>query len=103
MGPETVGRFHAHPKFHEMVGKRRSFIAALVAVSAGAYLIFLLTLAFAPDVLARPLSDGSNLTVGLATSFGLILWALVVTGLYVRRANGEFDRLNADILEDLDL
>jgi len=103
MGPETVGKFHAHPKFHEMVGKRRRTIAALVALSMGAYVAFLLVLVLAPAVLARPLSDAPNLTIGLAVSFALIVWALVITGLYVRRANGEFDRLNTDILEDLDL
>jgi len=103
MGPETVSRFHAHPKFVEMVGKRRRAIAALVTLSMGAYVAFLLVLVLAPAALAWPLSDGSNLTIGLAASFALILWALVITGLYVRRANREFDRLNADILADLGL
>ncbi|MDU3955833.1 MAG: DUF485 domain-containing protein, partial [Pseudomonas aeruginosa] len=31
---------------------------------------------------------------------GLILAAFILTGLYVRRANGEFDSLNQEILKE---
>ena len=31
---------------------------------------------------------------------GLIVSAFVLTGIYVRRANGEFDRLNQEILKE---
>ena len=41
------------------------------------------------------------MTWGIPLGVGLILSAFVLTGIYVRRANGEFDRLNAEILREV--
>ena len=39
-------------------------------------------------------------TLGIPIAFGVIVFTIAITGLYVRRANGEYDRLTAEILED---
>jgi uncharacterized membrane protein (DUF485 family) len=31
---------------------------------------------------------------------GVIIFTIVITGIYVRRANGEYDRLTAEILKE---
>ena len=35
------------------------------------------------------------ITLGIPLGLGVIVAAIVLTGVYVRRANGEFDRLTA--------
>ena len=45
-----------------------------------------------------------GLAIGCASllpiAFGVIVFTIAITGLYVRRANSEYDRLTAQILED---
>jgi hypothetical protein len=66
---------------------------------AGALLAFILLIAFAPGWLGTPLSEGSSITRGIPVGIGLIVSAFVLTGIYVFRANGEFDELNQKILK----
>ena len=39
-------------------------------------------------------------TLGIPIGLGVIAFTVIITGLYVRRANDEYDRLTAEILED---
>ena len=46
------------------------------------------------------LYPGSAITWGIPIGVGLIFSAFILTGIYVRRANGEFDALNTAILKE---
>ena len=61
------------------------------------YFGFVLTIAFDPKLLGTPLSEGSVTTIGIPIGIGVIVSAFILTGIYVRRANGEFDELTAKI------
>ena len=37
------------------------------------------------------------MTVGIPIGFGVIVFTIVITAIYVKRANSEFDDLTADI------
>jgi uncharacterized membrane protein (DUF485 family) len=63
------------------------------------YFGFVLTIAFDPAFLGTPLSAGSVTTIGIPIGIGVIISAFVLTGIYVRRANGEFDELSNRIKE----
>ena len=39
-------------------------------------------------------------TVGIPLGMGVIVFTIVITGIYVRRANSEFDALTKEILKD---
>lgn len=49
--------------------------------------------------MAQPLGAGVT-TIGVPIGMGVIVFTIVITGIYVRRANGEFDQLTKEILED---
>ncbi len=89
-----------NPKFHELVRKRNAFATLLSLVMLAIYFGFILTIAFAPKVLGTPLSEGSITTIGMPIGVGVILSAIALTGVYVRRANTEFDELNRQIIEE---
>ena len=89
-----------NPKFHELVRKRTSFAWTLSAIVLGIYFAFIFLIAYGKEFLAQPLSEGSVITVGLPIGVGVILTAIATTGIYVRRANGEFDELNRQIIEE---
>jgi uncharacterized membrane protein (DUF485 family) len=91
---------HANPKFHELVRKRERLAWVLSFTMLGLYLAFILVIAFKPGLLGTPISAGSTMTWGIPAGIGLILAAFVLTGVYVRRANSEFDRLNSEIMDE---
>ena len=88
------------PRFKELVKKRERFAWILSAIMLGLYAGFILLIAYGPQILGAKLSPGSSITWGIPLGVGLIVSAFVLTGIYVRRANGEFDELNNAILKE---
>ncbi|WP_439640267.1 DUF485 domain-containing protein [Nevskia sp.] len=83
--------------FAELRARRRRFSAILTVLMLAIYYGFILAIAFAPHWLAVPI-DGV-ITVGIPLGLGVILSAIVLTGIYVRRANSEFDALTAQAIQ----
>lgn len=88
-----------NPKFQELVSKRRSFAWMLTIIMLVIYFGFVLLIAYGKSFLGQSLSGGVT-TVGFPIGIATILAAIVLTGIYVRRANTEFDELNRQILEE---
>ena len=65
------------------------------------YFTFILTIAFEPALLGTPLSADSVTTVGIPIGVAVIVFAFVLTGIYTKRANGEFDDLANKIKESV--
>jgi uncharacterized membrane protein (DUF485 family) len=101
MNNETViQQINADPRFQDLVAKRGRFAWMLATIMLTAYFAFILVIAFDPAVLGTPLSAGSVTTWGIPAGLGLIFLSFVLTGVYVQRANGEFDRITQDILNE---
>ena len=94
-----VARIEANPKYHELKRKRSSFGWLLTVLMLLVYYGYIGLIAFDKELLARPLGAGVT-TLGIPIGLGVILFTVIITGLYVRRANDEYDRLTAEILED---
>ena len=88
------------PRFKELVRKRERFAWILSAIMLGLYSAFILLIAYGPQILGAKISPGSSITWGIPLGVGLIVSAFILTGIYVRRANGEFDDLNNAILKE---
>jgi uncharacterized membrane protein (DUF485 family) len=88
-----------NPKYQELVTKRSSFAWTLAVTMFCIYFGFILLVAFAPGFLGTPLGTGV-MTVGIPIGLAVILSAIVLTGLYVRRANSEYDALTRSIVEE---
>lgn len=88
-----------NPKFQELVSKRRAFAWTLTVIMLAIYAGFILLIAYGKSFLGQSLSGGVT-TIGFPIGIGVILSAIVLTGIYVRRANTEFDDLTSQILED---
>ena len=61
---------------------------------------FVMLVAFRPSFLAQPVAEGSALTWGVAFGSTIFVSFWLLTALYVRRANGEFDALTSEIVKD---
>jgi uncharacterized membrane protein (DUF485 family) len=99
MADPVVTKIQANPKYLELRRKRNRigwFLAALMMV---VYYGYIALIAFDKEFLARPIGNGVT-TIGIPLGIGVIIFTIVITGLYVRRANNEFDRLTAEILKE---
>ncbi|MEJ4045854.1 DUF485 domain-containing protein [Erwinia sp. SLM-02] len=94
-------RIEKSARFKELVRKRQSFATLLSLIMLVLYVGFILLIAFAPGWLGTPLHDGTNVTRGIPIGIGLIVVSFVLTGVYVWRANGEFDRLTRELLNEV--
>jgi len=95
---DLVERVKRDPRFDELVTKRSRFAWVLSAAILCIYFGFILIIAFVPKLLAVPIGGGVT-TVGIPVGLLVIVAAFVLTGIYVRRANTEFDYLTRQILE----
>jgi uncharacterized membrane protein (DUF485 family) len=98
MGDTELLRLRQEPLFRELVGKRARFAWALTAAMLVIYFGFILIIAFAPKILAAPIAGGV-MTLGIPVGLFVIVSAFVLTGIYVRRANSEFDSMTHQIVE----
>lgn len=94
----VYARIENNPRFRELVHKRQTFAMLLSLIMLVLYVGFILLIAFAPGWLGTPLHAGTNVTRGIPIGIGLIVISFLLTGVYVWRANGEFDRLTKEIM-----
>ncbi|MDA3946906.1 MAG: DUF485 domain-containing protein [Helicobacteraceae bacterium] len=99
MNKEQVDAIKNDPNFQTLVRTRSKFAWKLTIAMLVVYFAFILTIAFDPSVLGTPLSDETVTTVGIPVGVAIILFAFALTGIYVKRANSEFDDLTAKIKE----
>ncbi len=98
---ELVEKITSHPKYNDLVSKRTKFAWILSIIMLTIYYGFILLLAFAPQVLAAKISATSVISVGIPVGVFIILSAFLLTGIYVYRANGEFDNISNEIKESI--
>ena len=96
-----VARIEANPKYHELRRKRNRLGWTLTVLMLIVYYGFIGLIAFDKAFLAQPIGDGVT-TIGIPIAFGVIVFTILITGIYVYRANSEYDRLTAEILKDAD-
>ena len=94
-----VAKVEANPKYHELRRKRNTFGWALTALMMIVYYGYIALIAFNKPFLAQPIGAGVT-SLGIPIAMGVIIFTIVITGIYVSRANGEYDRLTAEILKD---
>ena len=98
MRVDFASRVRSNPDFATLVAERSRFGWTLAIVMVAIYFSFILCVAFAPGIMSIQL--GRGLTLGFPLGIAVILSAIALTGLYVLRANGEFDDLTRRIVAD---
>jgi uncharacterized membrane protein (DUF485 family) len=84
------------PRFLELEAERGRFGRTLAIIMLVIYFGFIFLVAFAPGLLAMPVSG--VITLAFPLGLAVILSAILITGIYVLRANGRFDRLTREIV-----
>jgi uncharacterized membrane protein (DUF485 family) len=94
---DVTERIRANPKYHELRRKRNAFGWLLTICMFVVYYGYIALIAFNKEFLSQPLGTGVT-TIGVPLGMGVIVFTVLITGLYVRRANSEFDALTREIL-----
>ena len=100
MSDARLERIRRNPQFEELCQSRSRLAWTLSAIVLIVYLGFILLVAFGGDFLAAPLVAGGVTTIGIVVGVGVILIAIVLTAIYVWKANTTFDDLTRGLLEE---
>lgn len=84
------------PAFGELVAARSSFAWTLSIIMLVVYLAFILLVAFAHGLMATKVGGGP-ISLGIVLGMAVIVFAFLLTGVYVARANSRFDALTARV------
>ncbi len=98
MEVDLASRIASHPKYQELKAKRTAFGWWLSLAGMIAYYGFILLVAFNKPLLAQKLGTGVT-TVGMPLGVAVIVFTIIITWVYVRRANSEFDTLTEEIVK----
>lgn len=98
---EVVQRVLMHPKYQELVRKRTRTSLFFFALTLIIYAGFILTLAFDPELFARPLADGMTMSIGVFTASMVAISAVVLIVIYVYISNKVFDPLLEDVIREV--
>ena len=96
MEADLTTRIANHPSYKELKAKRTSFGMWLTLAMLVVYYGFILLVAFNKPFLATRLGAGV-MTYAMPIGFGVIVFTVVITVIYVRRANSEYDSLAEQI------
>ncbi|MFC5301165.1 DUF485 domain-containing protein [Azospira restricta] len=97
--PSVQQRIRQHPKFAELVARRTRFALVLSLFVLVPYYSFMMVVAFNPALLHQTLGD-SVITIAWPLGALLVIGSWLLTGVYIRRANGEFDELTQKVLKE---
>ena len=99
-GNNINAKIRSNPKFAELVGKRTRFAIALSLIVLVPYYSYMLLVSLQPQLFAGKISEGSVITIGWPIAALIVVVGWLLTGVYVHRANGEFDRLTEEVLKE---
>ena len=92
METDLVHRIANNPNYIELKARRTRFGWWLTLAMMVVYYGFILLVAFGKGFLSERIGSGV-MTIGIPIGFAVIVFTVVITAYYVRRANSEFDDL----------
>jgi len=98
MQDDLITRVASNPKYQELKSKRNSLGWKLTWAMMIVYYGFIGLIAFDKSFLAQRMGAGVT-SIGIPIGFGVIVFTIIITAIYVHRANGEFDDLTAEVVK----
>ena len=89
------------PRYADLVRRRGRFAWLLTAIMLAVFFGYILLIAFDKALLARPILGGTT-SLGIPLGIGVILVGIVLTGIYVHRANRVYDPIVETLRAELE-
>ncbi|WP_026687923.1 DUF485 domain-containing protein [Azovibrio restrictus] len=93
-------KVRANPKYQQLVKTRTAYGWFMTICMLIVYYGYIALIAFNKEFLSQKLGEGVT-TIGIPIGVGVIVFTIVITGIYVRRANNEFDAVTAEIIKEV--
>ncbi len=100
MSDPIVERVQRNPKYAQLKAIRNRYSWSMTAAMLVVYFGYVLLIAFDKELLAKKVSDGSVLSIGIPLGLGVLVFTIILTAIYVRRANTEFDAMKDQIVRE---
>ena len=100
MEDNLVERVMANPNYQKLVATRSSYGWTMTWLMLIVYYGFITLIAFNKELLGAKIGAGV-MTWGIPIGLFVIVFTVIITGIYVRRANDEFDTLTAAIRKEV--
>jgi len=100
MEDQLVKRILANPNYQKLLKARTAYGWLFTLMMMVVYYGFILLIAFDKELLSTRLGDGV-MTIGIPVGLFVIVFTVLITGIYVRRANSQFDDLTAQIKREV--
>lgn len=92
----STDNIRALPEYIALTRARNKIIWPLSAIVILAYFALIMAIAFNPQALGKPVGDGIT-SVGVVLGLGIIVFCLLITGIYVYYANHVLEPLTRAI------
>jgi len=99
MRDDLGDRIRANPKYQELVSKRNSYSWVMTILMLLVYYGYIVLVAFNKEFLAQKTGAGVT-SYGIPIGVGVIVFTIIITGIYIRRANTEFDALKEQVIKE---
>ena len=99
MKDDLGDRIRANPKYQELVSKRNSYSWMMTIIMLAVYYGYIVLVAFNKEFLAQKTGAGVT-SYGIPIGVGVIVFTIIITGIYIRRANTEFDALKEQVIKE---
>ena len=100
MQTALVERIKNNPSYQKLVAVRSSYGWAMTAIMLVVFYGYILLVAFDKPLLATRLGTGVT-TWGIPIGIFVIVFTVIITGVYVLRANKQFDDLTEQIRKEV--
>ena len=97
---DIVARIEKNPKFLKFVSTRNNYSIVMTIAMMVVYFGYILLIAFNKPFLAGKLSAGAVTSVGIPLGIGVLVFTIIITWIYVRRANSEFHSTKEEIIKE---
>lgn len=99
MRDDLGDRIRKNPKYQELVSKRNSYGWMMTILMLVVYYGYIMLIAFDKEFLAQKTGAGVT-SIGIPIGLGVILFTIIITGIYIRRANTEFDAMKEQVIKE---
>ena len=93
-------KIRANPKYQQLVKTRNAYGWLMTIIMLVVYYGYIALIAFNKEFLGTRMGEGVT-TVGIPIGVGVIVFTIIITGIYVHRANTEFDSVTEEIMKEV--
>lgn len=101
MEKQTARKVLDNPEFQRMTRQKAVLGWSFSAIIFFMYVAYIWVIGSNPDLLKTPVSSDGITTWGIYVGIFVIVFSFVTTGIYVKIANGRFEKMTQDVVDSV--